>query len=83
VLTALARAREQLGRRTEAADLRTAARRIVSKCPDPGRLLGPPGEEAKAAWFPDPQIRLYTSLYGTHVGAVPEEATKFAERTNR
>jgi homogentisate 1,2-dioxygenase len=38
-------------------------------------------EEAKAAWFPDPQIRLYTSLYGTHVGAVPEEATKFAERT--
>ncbi|HET6509010.1 MAG TPA: homogentisate 1,2-dioxygenase [Baekduia sp.] len=31
-------------------------------------------DAAKAAWFPDPHVQLYTSLYGTHVGMVPDEA---------
>ena len=38
---------------------------------------------ARKAWFPDPQVRLYTSLYGTHIGAVPEAATEFAQRSKR
>jgi LuxR family maltose regulon positive regulatory protein len=49
VLTALARAREQLDRRGEAAELRAAARHLLSTCPDPGRLLGLPAEDVNAA----------------------------------
>ena len=37
-------------------------------------------EVARKAWFSDPQVKLYTSLYGTHVGMVPDEA-KNASRT--
>lgn len=37
-------------------------------------------EAAKALWFDEPQVDLYTSLYGTHVGLVPDESKKGAER---
>jgi DNA-binding CsgD family transcriptional regulator len=49
VLTALARAREQVGRRSNAAELRAAANHILSTCPDPRHLLGPPAEDETAA----------------------------------
>jgi len=35
--------------------------------------------EAKEALLPDPQVGVYTSLYGVHVGVVPEEALKYAK----
>jgi homogentisate 1,2-dioxygenase len=38
---------------------------------------------ARAAWFPDPQVKLYTSLYGAHVGVVPEVATALAQRSKQ
>ena len=31
------------------------------------------------AFFPDPQISMYTSVAGTHIGVVPEEASKYAK----
>jgi homogentisate 1,2-dioxygenase len=40
-------------------------------------------EAGRAAWYPDPQVRLYTSLYGAHVGVVPEVALSLAERSQR
>jgi len=40
-------------------------------------------ETARATWFPDPQVKLYTSLYGAHVGVVPEVATTLAERSKQ
>jgi homogentisate 1,2-dioxygenase len=36
-------------------------------------------EEAKQAFLPDPQVAVYTSLYGTHIGIVPDEAKKFVK----
>ncbi len=35
-------------------------------------------EAAREAFMPDPQIGLYTSLAGTHIGVVPDEALKYA-----
>ncbi|MEV4515557.1 LuxR C-terminal-related transcriptional regulator [Dactylosporangium sp. NPDC049525] len=52
VLTTLARAREQLARDGDAAGLRAAADQILSTCPDPGHLLGPPAEDETAATHP-------------------------------
>ncbi|MGW0575845.1 hypothetical protein ACWD25_07705 [Streptomyces sp. NPDC002920] len=37
-------------------------------------------EAARATWFPDPQVHLYTSLYGTLVGLVPEEAKQASRK---
>lgn len=36
-------------------------------------------EAAREALFPEPQVALYTSLYGAHIGVVPESARKFAK----
>jgi hypothetical protein len=30
--------------------------------------------------FPDPQVALYTSLYGAHIGVVPEAATRYVKK---
>ena len=48
VLNTLARARERLARNGDAAGLRAAADQILSTCPDPGNLLGPPAEDETA-----------------------------------
>ncbi|MEV4512643.1 LuxR C-terminal-related transcriptional regulator [Dactylosporangium sp. NPDC049525] len=53
VLTALARAREQVGRRSNAAELRAAANHILRTCPDPGHLVGPPAQNTTVATQPD------------------------------
>lgn len=36
--------------------------------------------EAKAAFLPDPHVAVYTSLYGAHIGVVPEEATRHVKK---
>jgi homogentisate 1,2-dioxygenase len=36
-------------------------------------------DAAREAFMPDPQIGLYTSIAGTHVGVVPDDATKYAK----
>ena len=36
-------------------------------------------DAAREALMPDPQIGLYTSMAGTHIGVVPEEATRHAK----
>jgi homogentisate 1,2-dioxygenase len=35
-------------------------------------------DAARKALMPDPQIGLYTSLAGTHIGVVPDEASRYA-----
>lgn len=40
-------------------------------------------DAARRAWFPESQVRVYTSLYGTHVGVVPEDVAKWAERSKQ
>lgn len=35
-------------------------------------------DAGRAAFLPDPQIGLYTSLAGTHIGVVPDEALRYA-----
>lgn len=37
-------------------------------------------EEAKRAFFPDPQVAVYTSFYGAHIGVVPEQAMQYAKK---
>lgn len=36
--------------------------------------------EARAAFLPDPHVAVYTSLYGAHIGVVPEEATRHVKK---
>jgi len=36
--------------------------------------------EAKEILMPDPQVAVYTSFYGAHVGVVPEAVTRYAKR---
>lgn len=36
--------------------------------------------EAKEAFLPDPQVAVYTSLYGAHIGVVPDQAMQYAKR---
>ena len=38
-------------------------------------------EAAKKAFLPDPQVSLYTSVMGTHLGGIPEEAQRYAQGT--
>lgn len=38
-------------------------------------------DAAQKAFLPDPRVSLYTSAMGTHIGAIPEEAKKFAAGT--
>lgn len=35
---------------------------------------------AREAFFDDPQVSVYTSLIGTHIGVVPDDALKFVKR---
>ena len=37
-------------------------------------------EAAQEAFFPDPQVSVYTSLIGTHIGVVPEDALRHVKR---
>jgi homogentisate 1,2-dioxygenase len=36
-------------------------------------------EAGRAAFMPDPQVSLYTSLYGAHIGIVPEEVKAYTK----
>jgi homogentisate 1,2-dioxygenase len=36
--------------------------------------------EAKEAFLADPQVAVYTSLYGAHIGVVPEQAMNYVKR---
>jgi len=36
--------------------------------------------EAKEAFLADPQVAVYTSLYGAHIGVVPEQAMSYIKR---
>lgn len=36
--------------------------------------------EAKQAFLADPQVAVYTSLYGAHIGVVPEQAMDYVKR---
>jgi homogentisate 1,2-dioxygenase len=38
---------------------------------------------AREAWFSDPQVQVYTSLYGAHVGVVPEAVSALAKRSKQ
>ena len=37
-------------------------------------------DAAIKAFLPDPQVRLYTSLYGAHIGVVPDAASAYSKR---
>jgi homogentisate 1,2-dioxygenase len=37
-------------------------------------------EEAKAAFLPDPHTTVYTSLYGAHIGILPEQALRHVKK---
>lgn len=37
-------------------------------------------KEARKAFLPDPHVAVYTSLYGAHIGVVPEEVTKHIKK---
>jgi homogentisate 1,2-dioxygenase len=37
-------------------------------------------EAGKAAFMPDPQVALYSSFYGAHIGIVPEAATGYVKK---
>jgi homogentisate 1,2-dioxygenase len=37
-------------------------------------------EEARTAFLPDPQVSIYTSLYGTHIGAVPDNVLEYVKK---
>jgi homogentisate 1,2-dioxygenase len=36
--------------------------------------------EAREAFLPDPQVAVYTSLYGAHIGVVPEQAIQYVKK---
>ena len=36
--------------------------------------------EARKAFLPDPNLAVYTSLYGAHIGIVPEQATRYVKK---
>jgi hypothetical protein len=40
-------------------------------------------EEARRAWFPDPQSELYSSLYGSHTGTAANEAGAHVARSQQ
>jgi len=37
-------------------------------------------KEATAAFLPDPHTAVYTSLYGAHIGILPEQALRHVKK---
>jgi hypothetical protein len=40
-------------------------------------------DEARRAWFPDPQRELYSSFYGSHTGTAADDAATHVARSKQ